>query len=189
MVGRPRSIECDHAILDAALSEYATRGLDGMSVDAVAARAGVSKATIYRRFASKVELVIAAASTIAAEAAPKSDTGALLDDLTGNLNGLAKMLSDPVIGAAIRQLVVDSAQNAELQQMHRDFIEERRVGTRAQLRRAVERGELRPNFDLDFALDELVGPLFYRHLMLGEYVDQHYVDELIDAFVARYGTN
>src|SRR6476469_9854577 len=102
MPGRPRSSECDHAILDAALSEYATRGLDGMSVDAVAARAGVSKATIYRRFASKVELVVAAASTIAEETAPKPDTGALIEDLTGNLANLCKLLGDPIVGASIR---------------------------------------------------------------------------------------
>ncbi|HEY1737864.1 MAG TPA: helix-turn-helix domain-containing protein, partial [Acidimicrobiia bacterium] len=59
MVGRPRSAECDRAILEAALAEYAVRGLEAMSVDAVAARAGVSKATIYRRYPSKVELVMA----------------------------------------------------------------------------------------------------------------------------------
>lgn len=188
MAGRPRSVECDHAILDAALSEYATRGLDGLSVDAVAARAGVSKATIYRRYPSKVELVIAAASTLAEEAAPKPDTGAIVDDLAGNLRNLAKMLADPVLGAAVRQMVVDAPHNDDLARMHREFVEERRTVTRAQLRRAIERGELRAGFDLDFALDELVGPLFYRNVMLGDQVDVAYIDQILDAFFARYGT-
>lgn len=187
MVGRPRSVECDHAILAAALSEYATRGLDGMSVDAVAARAGVSKATIYRRFASKSELVVAAAATMASEVAHRPDTGAILDDLADNLRNLAKMLSDPVMGAAVRQMVVDAPHNEDLACMHREFVEERRSRTRAQLQRAIERNELRKGFDLDFALDELVGPLFYRHLMLGDEVDHEYIDQLIEAFVARYG--
>ena len=82
MTGRPRNPECDRAILDAALSEFADRGLDGMSVDAVAARAGVSKATIYRRFASKTELVVAASFAIADQEAPKPDTGSLRGDIT-----------------------------------------------------------------------------------------------------------
>jgi AcrR family transcriptional regulator len=187
MVGRPRSVECDHAILDAALSEYATRGLDGLSVDAVAARAGVSKATIYRRYPSKVELVIAAASTLADEVAHKPDTGAIVEDLAANLRNLAKMLADPVLGAAVRQMVVDAPHNDDLARMHRDFVEERRTGTRAQLRRAIERGELRAGFDLDFALDEFVGPVFYRYVMLGDEIDHDYVDQVVEAFMARYG--
>ena len=188
MAGRPRSVECDHAILDAALSEYATRGLDGMSVDAVAARAGVSKATIYRRFASKVELVVAAASTIAEETAPKPDTGALIEDLTGNLANLCKLLGDPIVGASIRQIVVDAPHNEDLARMHREFVEKRRDATRAQLRSAIDRGELRPEINVDFALDELVGPVFYRYLMLGDEVDHDYIDQVVEAFLARYGT-
>ena len=62
--GRPRSVACDEAILRAALDEYAARGYDGLSVDAVAARAGVSKATIYRRYQGKTDLVLAAAAAV-----------------------------------------------------------------------------------------------------------------------------
>src|SRR3954452_12118151 len=105
MVGRPRSTECDHAILDAALAEYAERGLDGFSVDAVAARAGVSKATIYRRYPSKVELVVAAAFTLAEEIAPVNAIGELRADLTSMLRSLARLLSDPLLGAAKRMMI------------------------------------------------------------------------------------
>src|SRR5436190_8711493 len=111
MAGRPRSPECDHAILDAALAEYAANGLDGMSVDAVAARAGVSKATIYRRYPSKAMLVAAAALKAADEQAPIADTGSVRGDLTTALRNLRRLLDDPVVGAAKRMLLVDAARN------------------------------------------------------------------------------
>src|SRR5690606_37664366 len=142
MAGRPRSVECDRAIVEAALVEYAARGLDGMSVDAVAARAGVSKATIYRRYPSKVELVVAAAFTMAEETAPKRDTGSLRSDLTTGLRNLRNLLDDPVLGAATRMLVADAPQHPDLARMHKDFVRIRRRGTFEAFQRAVERGEM-----------------------------------------------
>ena len=108
MAGRPRSPVCDHSILDAALAEYAANGLDGMSVDAVAARAGVSKATIYRRYPSKAALVAAAACKAADEHAAMPDTGSVRGDLTIALQNLRGLLDDPVVGAAKRMLLVDA---------------------------------------------------------------------------------
>ena len=187
-MARPRSVACDHAILDAALAEYATNGLGGMSVDAVAARAGVSKATIYRRYPSKAALVVAAAFTIADETAPKPDTGSLRGDLTANLQNLRKLVSHPVLGDAIKRMQVDALQNDELAQMHEEFVGERRNATRAQLLRAIERGELRDDTDLDFALDTIAAPLFYRHLVSRAAITSAYVDKIVDEFIARYGT-
>ena len=187
MVGRPRSVECDRVILEAALSEYAERGLDGMSVDAVAARAGVSKATIYRRYPSKVELVVASTFAIAEERAPKPDTGSLRGDLTTTLRNLRSLLDDPRLGSAIRMMVVDALQNDDLARMHREFVRERRQGTFDAFQRAIDRGELHAEVDFDFAADSLAGQLFYRHLVLHESVDDAYIDTVIDAFLARYG--
>jgi AcrR family transcriptional regulator len=186
-MARPRSVACDHAILDAALTEYATNGLDGMSVDAVAARAGVSKATIYRRYPSKAALVVAATFTIAEETAPKPDTGSLRGDLSANLQNLRKLVCDPVLGQAIKRIQVDALQNEELAQMHEEFVAERRHATRAQLERAIERGELRDDTDLDFALDTIAAPLFYRHLVSRAPITRPYIDKIVDEFIARYG--
>jgi AcrR family transcriptional regulator len=186
-MARPRDPACDHAILDAALAEYASNGLDGMSVDAVAARAGVSKATIYRRFPSKAALVVAAAFTIAEETAPKPDTGTLHGDLTANLQNLRKMLSHSVLGMAIKRIQVDATQNDELARLHSEFVAHRRAATRQQLRRAIDRGELRADTDLEFALDSLAAPLFYRHLVNRGPITSAYVDRIIDEFLARYG--
>jgi len=186
--GRPRSVECDHAILAAALAEYAERGIEGMSVDAVAARAGVSKATIYRRYPSKVELVAAAAFTLAAEVAVKPDTGSLRGDLTTSLRNLREMLDDPELGSATRMLVVDSVRHPELAEMHMEFVRGRRQGTFEALRRAIDRGELRAGIDVEFFADQLGGPLFYRYLVLHDRVDDAYIDRVVDGVIARYGT-
>ncbi len=187
-MGRPRSAACDRAILDAALGEYARHGLDGLSVDAVAMRAGVSKATIYRRYPSKVDLVVAAAFSIAEETAPKPDTGTLRGDLGVALANLRALLDDPVLGAATRMLVFDAVQNDELGQMHAEFVQARREGTFDAFRRAIARGELRDDVDFDLAADMLSAPLFYRHLVMRRPVDDAYLDEIVDGFVARYGT-
>jgi AcrR family transcriptional regulator len=187
MAGRPRSVECDRAIQDATLYEYATRGLEGMSVDAVAARAGVSKATIYRRYPSKIELIVDAALVIADETAPKVDTGTLRGDLTNSLRNLQHLLDDPILGAVTRMLVVDAIQNEELARMHTEFVAHRRAATREQLRRAITRGELQPDIDLERAMDSLAGPIFYRHLVSRKPVDDEYIDAHVDDFIARYG--
>ena len=187
MVGRPRSSVCDHAILDAALVEYGGNGLDGMSVDAVAARAGVSKATIYRRYPSKVDLVVAAAVAACEEAAPSADTGSLRGDLVAVLRNLRRTLEDPVTGAAKRMLLVDSRRNDELSRTHRELVHNRRAYASALLRRAIERGELREDIDLDFAVDQIGAPLFYRHLLMHERVNDDYIDHVVEDFVARYG--
>jgi AcrR family transcriptional regulator len=158
-----------------------------MSVDAVAARAGVSKATIYRRYPSKVDLVVAAAFQMCEEQSVRPDTGTVRGDLTAQLRNLTRMLADPVLGAAKRMLIIDANQNDDLARMHRELVEQRRSHTTAVFQRGIERGELRPDFDLEFAADQIGGPIFYRHLLMHEIVDDDYIDRVVDAFVERYG--
>src|SRR4051794_28000526 len=126
-MGRPRSTACDHAILEAALVEYGARGLEALSVDAVAARAGVSKATIYRRYPSKVELVMAAALMLCEETTPTLDSGSIESDLRTYLTNLVHVIADPVYGAAKRTLLFDAVTNDDLQRMHRTLVASRRA--------------------------------------------------------------
>ncbi|HTL85805.1 MAG TPA: TetR/AcrR family transcriptional regulator [Acidimicrobiia bacterium] len=186
MVGRPRSTEADHAILDAAIIEYGKGGLEGLNVDAVAARAGVSKATIYRRYPSKVDLVIAAAQLMCEENAPDLDTGTVRGDLLATLRNLRRMLEDPVLGAAKRMLVMDALQNDELRSMHAGLVATRRQHTLEMLHAAAARGELRDDIDLEFATDQIGAPVFYRHLLMHEKVTDAYIDQVVEAFVERY---
>lgn len=185
--GRPRSPACDRAIVDAALEEYAAKGFDGLSVDAVAARARVSKATIYRRYPSKLELVICAAYAVAEELAPAPDTGSLRGDVTAGLTNLARLMNDSVLGRVMRMVVGDAARTPDLAAMHREFVRTRRAGMIAALRRAAQRGELRAGVDLEVACDLLSGPMFYRHVVTGMPVDEAFVGEVVDAFVRAYG--
>jgi AcrR family transcriptional regulator len=187
MVGRPRSAECDAAILEAALHEYAQRGFEGLSVDAVAARAGVSKATIYRRYPSKITLVVASAESMCAQTARNADTGDLRTDIVEMLSGLVDMLQDPVVGAAKRMLVVDSISNPELADAHRELVRQRRESTFAIFRRAIDRGELPADLDMEFAADELGGPVFYRYLLMHDTPNRDYVEQLADAFISHHG--
>jgi AcrR family transcriptional regulator len=187
MVGRPRSPACDHAILDAALAEYAANGLDGMSVDAVAARGGVSKATIYRRYPSKAALVVAAALKAADEQAPIADTGSVRGDLTTALRNLRRLLDDPVVGAAKRMLLVDAHRNEELARMHGESVRDRRQGVFDVFRRGVERGELLTDIDVEFAADRVGAHVFYRNLVTRVPITDAYIDQIVDEFLARYG--
>lgn len=184
--GRPRSAECDRAIVEATLAEYAERGFAGLSVDAVAARAGVSKATIYRRYPSKSEMVIAAAYVVADELAPKPDVGSLRGDLLAACTKLGRLMNHDVLGRTMRQIVADAPHHPDLAAMHESFVKDRRQRTFAALQRGIDRGEIRPGIDFEAAVDLLVGPLFYRHMVSRMPVDDAYVEGIVDAFLRAY---
>ncbi|HEX5097209.1 MAG TPA: TetR/AcrR family transcriptional regulator [Acidimicrobiia bacterium] len=185
--GRPRSAECDAAIMEATLVEYADAGFDGLSVDAVAARAGCSKATIYRRYPSKLDLVITASRSVAEELAPELAGPTLRDDLDEICWSLARKLQHPLFGRVMAMVVGDATRHDDVRAMHSDLVRMRRQPCIEALQRAVERGEMRDGVDLDAAVDQLGGPLFYRHLVTRMPIDEAYVNELIDSFIASYG--
>lgn len=180
-VGRPRSALADQAILDAAIELFAEHGFDGLTVEGVAARAGVGKATIYRRYPCKVDLLIAAKEHAAETAAPLPDTGTLTGDLLGMARNLRRLLLHSSIGKAFAATLAAKARNEALAAAHREFIAERRASCKAVLRRAVERGELPAHADLDLAVDLVNAPIFYRVLVSGDPVDDAFVERLVQA--------
>jgi AcrR family transcriptional regulator len=184
--GRPRSAEADRAILDAAIAEYGARGLDGLTVDAVAARAGVSKATIYRRYPGKADLVIAAAHAGADAGVPKDDTGDVANDVRSVLAHLQSVMRDALVGAVGRMLIADAARDEQIRRLHHEFVRHRRAGTVAMLDAAKARGDLRADMDASVATDQLVGPVFYRFLVSGDPIDDAYLDALADVFLRAY---
>jgi AcrR family transcriptional regulator len=184
--GRPRSSEADRAILDAAIEEYGTHGLGGLTVDAVAARAGVSKATIYRRYPSKADLVIAAAQLAADDAPAKEVTGDVRRDVRAAVEHLRAKLNDPRMGKVIRMLIADAERDEQLGCLHREFVRQRRGGTTAMLADAARRGDLRDDIDPALATEQLCGALFYRFLVSGDPIDDAFVDEVVDTFLRAY---
>jgi hypothetical protein len=83
-------------------------------------------------------------------------------------------------------LIVDAPQHEELDRMHHEFVAQRRAMAKASFQRAIARGEMRDDIDLDFAADMLAAPLFYRHLVLRQPLTKAYVKKAVDEFVARY---
>ena len=160
-VGRPRSPEADAAIVRATLEVLLEEGFRGLSVEAVRQRAGVGKATIYRRFPDKEALVRAAIESVHADLqAP--DTGSLLGDIDA-------LWATAYQGATFApRLLADATGHPEMHRIFRQsLIEPRRAMMTTMLRRAIERGELRDDLDLDVVIDLFAGPVIYRLLIDG----------------------
>ncbi|MEP6482725.1 MAG: TetR/AcrR family transcriptional regulator [Rhodoglobus sp.] len=185
-LGRKRDHTRDPEILDAALDVLAETGYDGMTIDMVAARAKAGKATLYRRWPSKNELVIDA---VACMKSNDIDYDNLPD--TGTLRGdLIAMVKPPSIRDADRKMRVMAAivsmlaGNPELAETAQQaLIEPRARVNRVFFQRAIDRGEIPTDVDLSMLC--LIGPAMaaYRTLMLRKPVDRDYVVAIIDKVI------
>ena len=119
---------------------------------------------------------------------PAPDTGSLIGDVHALLEHLAELMHDPTLGRSIRMMVADGVANPELAAAHDEFVQFRRPGTKVVFERAIARGELRADTDVEVAADVLTAPLFYRHLVSHMPVDRAYARAVIDAFLRAYGT-
>jgi AcrR family transcriptional regulator len=164
--GRPRDPTADRAILDATVRLLIEQGYDAMSVEGVAAAAGVGKTTIYRRYAGKRELVVAAISSIAESLEPPPDSGDARLDLHRFLRETLDVLRGDGLGFAMigTLLVKERDEPALLELFRRSVILPRMELATAILRRGVERGEIRADARLDLAIQQLAGAVFARHL-------------------------
>jgi len=160
--GRPRSASAHSAILDAAVALFVDRGFEGMSVEAVAADAGVGKTTIYRRWRSKEELVVdAIAERFADPSAP--ETGNVRDDLVQSARELHLLMSSSRTGAVFPRMGAEVARGSRLGRLYGErVIGPRRAIFAEALARGIERGELSEDTDVELAIDLLVGTLLLR---------------------------
>ncbi|HEU0054284.1 MAG TPA: TetR/AcrR family transcriptional regulator [Longimicrobium sp.] len=179
--GRPRSGEAHAAILDAAVALIREVGYDAVTMDGIAARAGVGKATVYRRWKAKESLVVEAIGRIVA-AMPMPDTGSARGDVMAVMLGNLRLYQDPASGALLSGLVAAMARSEPIARAVRDgFVATRHAALRTVLARGSERGELRAGADLDLAVELLNGPLFYRFLISGGPVDEALARGTVDA--------
>ena len=180
---RPR-VEGDREqeILDATLDALAEVGYDRLTMDAVAARAKASKATLYRRWNGKAALVIDA--LISQKAAPPvPDTGSLREDLIAAFCGMGGMTDSRQL-ALLGSLITAISRDEEFAEaFRRDFIGPKAAINRTIFERALARGEIRPDIDLDILGPALPGILLHRLFMLGEIPTQDVITAVIDQVI------
>lgn len=180
-IGRPRDPSCDAAILNATVELVAELGYDRTTLDAVAARAGVSKPTIYRRWpAGKDELVAAAVASCQHDMAADLDTGTLRGDLVATVElFISGMRENAHLAAGLTQRLRESPQLAEV--FREQLVPAKRQYFEAIMRRAVERGEL-PRVPEAAGLIADVAPalIHARALITGDPLDDRFINQLVD---------
>lgn len=158
--GRPRSEEAHRAILEATLALLIEGGYSALTVEGIASRAGVGKATIYRRWPSKLPLVIEAFGRLPGLA--EADTGDLVSDLEQMLRSYLDVFTSTPLGAVVPSLAGELPHNPELMELFAPVVRARRQPLIRALERGVARGEIPAGTDLDLAADLIVGPITVR---------------------------
>ncbi len=176
--GRPRDPRSHEAIVSAATELVIEVGYAATSIGAVAARAGVGKDTVYRRWRGKPELVFEAVFTTT-DHAPTPDTGTLAGDLTALLQGLVDEFHAPAAAAALPGLLADFAADPVLKaRIRSDFLAPSKERLLIVFERAVERGEIAADTPVDLVLDTLAGAVFFHIGLVGEHPDSQLAGRL-----------
>jgi AcrR family transcriptional regulator len=167
-VGRPRSERSHRAILDTAARLLRERGYADITIEGIAAEAGVGKATIYRRWSSKASLYMDLYAELAAKIVPPADTGNLVTDLALLVRGAFKLYRETAAGLALAGIVAEAQSNAAVSTIVRnEFVPSRTHITLAILQRAAKRGDIRKDIDLGLA-SEVVSAAVWFYVLVGK---------------------
>jgi len=157
--GRPRSEQAEQAIIEATLEVFAERGFEGVCVELVAARAGVGKATIYRRWPNKEELLLAAFGSLKSPF-PEPKGVSVRDDLLAMVQVMCADKADPRKARRYALLLGEGEKYPRLMARYKEtVVQPRRDAMRAVIRHGVETGELRPDTDVEIAMLTLTGAI------------------------------
>ncbi|MEU6083340.1 TetR/AcrR family transcriptional regulator [Streptomyces sp. NPDC047108] len=167
------------AIRAAVFQELATTGYGRMSIEAVARRAGVGKTAVYRRWPSKLQMVIEVVSAVAIHDTPAPDTGSLRGDLRALLASTAQALRHPLASQIVPDLLAEAARNPEIGETLQSALSKAQetIGA-AIVGQAVARGELPEDTDTRLALDVVIGPLYWRLAVVRTPLPRTYLDRL-----------
>jgi AcrR family transcriptional regulator len=175
-----RNEEARLAVLAAADELLIERGFGGVTVEGIAARAGVSKQTIYRWWPSKVDILL---DTLVEEADRRlkiPEDGPVVDAVRGYLRALARFLAKEDAGVVLLALLGEAQHDAETAALfHERYLDPRRARECALLKRGIAAGELPTGLNPDTTLDALIGPIVYRALT-GAKVSRPFADALVD---------
>ena len=176
--GRRRSARSHRAILDATQALLVEQGYRALTIEGVAARAGVGKQTIYRWWPSRAALVLEAYLAGSDDIPPPPESGSTAEEVRALLGWLVAVLERPIGGRVLAGLVSDLMHDPDLGgRFHRDVVPVRRRAMLAALERGRGRGEVREDAELELAVDALHGAVFYRLLLSGEPLDARFVEQ------------
>jgi AcrR family transcriptional regulator len=182
--GRPRSEESHQAIIRATLELLLEVGYGSLTMESVRQRAGVGKATIYRRWSSKEELV-RDAIVFMHEDFTEIDTGSLRGDYEAIATQVRSSAQRAGAATFMPRLLGEAVNDPELHAIfYENLVQPRREALGTLLRRAVERGELRDDVDVELMIDLFAGPAVYRMLITGGDISKMFaVEEQLDALL------
>jgi AcrR family transcriptional regulator len=182
-LGRPRSQAAHDAVLKAALRLVTKRGFRAVSVNEIAAEAGVGKMTLYRHWPNKAALVMDSLLVLIGSETDFPEAGSAIQSLRQQLD-LQVAFFRSSRGTLIRSLVAEAQSDSELAIAFRErWLNPRREGVRQIMRAAVAEGSLRSDIDIDTAIDLLYGSLYYRLLLGAGALDERFVDSIYDQFL------
>lgn len=173
------------AIRDAVIEEISEDGVGRLSVDSVARRAGVGKAAIYRRWPTKEAMLedVLLKSGLKVVRAP--DLGSLHEEVAHYLREATALLADPMHASLLPHLYAEVATNSPLGDAIRKVLHRvKRESVGEIVDRAIERGELTDDFDVEIALDVLAGPIYWHRMIMHGEIDDAYVDNLVGITLA-----
>lgn len=187
--GGTRAGKTERAILDATRELLAEGGVQRLTVEGVAARSGVAKTTIYRRWRSKDELALAVLLNMVEQIVELPDLGDTRAELIAFVNGAVEILGSTLMGRVMQGLVSDLATDPALGQAFRERVVSYRVSEMRRLvERGIERGDLRPDTDVDLLHEALFGPVYYRLLLSGGTLDSGLAARLVDAVLPAFAS-
>jgi AcrR family transcriptional regulator len=180
-----RSDRARLAVLHAADDLLVERGYAAVTMEGIAARAGVAKQTIYRWWPSKFDVLMDTFLQDAEGALQIPDTGSTAGDLRQHLRQLARFLTGAPAGKVMLALIGQAQHDEAMAAVFRQrFLDERRALDKTILERGVARGEIRADTDLDLVIDMIYGPVYHRVLLTGLPVDGAFTDSLVGRVLA-----
>lgn len=178
--GRPRCEETKNTILSTAYEMLIELGFKTVTVDGIAEKAGVSKATIYKWWPNKAAVVLDGFFEATANLLPIPDTGDVKEDLLIQVNNLTSFFLSSK-GKGITELIAEGQFDQNIaEEFRKRYIMPRRQITRSILERGINKGQLKKDVDVDLLIDLLYAPTFYRILVSGESINKEYIEKVLE---------
>jgi AcrR family transcriptional regulator len=184
--GRPRDPTLDARILDQVLALLASHGYAGLTLDELAARSGVAKTTILRRWPSKAAVAAAGVERLALQSVDVPDSGSLRGDLHALLHAAVDTFARGH-GQFVPRLLREAGHHPEITDLLFTVIHTRRQAYRRVLALAIARGELAPTGDQELLIDLLIGPIWTRLLITRDPITSEYVDSVVETVLVAFG--